>query len=478
MNDKLKIKQNFTEGPIFFRITLFALPLMLTGILQICYNMADNIIVGQFSNDPVALAAVGCTASFNNLIINLLLGIAAGTGVVVAQLYGANQNRLLERTVHTTFLFSFFGGIVFMIIGLLISRPVLTLMGTKPEVIDKAVLYMRIICCGIPANSVYNFGASVFRATGNSKLPLVILASSGLVNVGLNLMFVIGFGKSVDGVAYATIISQYLSATAVIGALIFKRRESYGISFKKLCFDKILLLRVLRYGIPNGIQSSMFSISNMLIASAVNTFPTTTVSANTIASNIDALAFTTMNSFSQAAMTFSGQNFGAKKTDRIRKVYRYTLLQVVVFGVSIGQIVRLLVKPLASLYINSLDPNYDVIIGTVLEITGLLLTTYVLCGIMDVHAGFLRGIGYSFSPMITSIMCICVARVLWIYCIFYRIEKMKTPIGLYTSYPVSWGVAIIAFAVIVMFAFKKLRCMDEENSADEKSIKENEPETV
>jgi len=301
MNTRLKIRKNFTEGPIFFRITAFAIPLMLTGILQICYNMADNIVVGKFSNDPVALAAVGCTSSFNNLIINLLLGVAAGTSVVVSQLYGANERRMVERTVHTSFLFSFFGGIVLMTVGMLLARPVLTLMGTKPEVIDKSVLYMKIICCGIPANSVYNFGASVFRAVGNSRLPLIILASSGLVNVGLNVFFVVGAGKSVDGVALATIISQYISAFAVIFALTLKKGESYQISFKKMCFDSRLLKRVLRYGIPNGIQSSMFSISNMMIASAVNTFPTTTVSANTIASNIDALAYTTMNSFSQAA---------------------------------------------------------------------------------------------------------------------------------------------------------------------------------
>lgn len=463
MNTKLKIKKNFTEGPIFFRITLFAIPIMLTGILQICYNMADNIIVGQFSSDPVALAAVGCTASFNNLIINLLLGTAAGTGVVVAQLYGANEKKLLERTVHTSLVFSFFGGIAFMIIGLLLSRPVLTLMGTKPEVLDKAVLYMRIICLGIPANSVYNFGASVFRATGNSKLPLAILASAGLVNVALNIVFVVGFGKSVDGVALATIISQYISAAVVITALAIKKQESYGFSFSRLCFDKKLLFRVLRYGIPTGIQSSMFSVSNMLIASAVNTFPTTTVSANTIASNIDSIAFTTMNSFSQAAMTFAGQNYGAGKIDRIRKVYRYTLLQVIVFGITAGQIVRLLVRPLASLYINGSNPDYDVIMSVVIEISTLLLSVYVLCGIMDVQGGFLRGVGYSLSPMITSVMCICVVRILWIYCIFYNVDKMRTPIGLYISYPASWGIAIITFTVIVAFAFKKLKSLDNAN---------------
>ena len=474
MNTKFKIKKNFTEGPLFFRITWFAIPIMLTGILQICYNMADNMIVGRFSGDPLALAAVGCTSSFNNLIINLLLGVAGGTGIIVAQFYGANERRLLERTVHTMLSFSFIAGIAFMIIGLFISRPVLAAMGTKPEVLDKAVLYMRIICLGIPASAVYNFGATVFRAVGNSKLPLMILGASGLINVGLNVVFVVGCGMTVDGVALATILSQYISAIAVIGVLMTKKNESYAISFKKLCFDKKLLSRVLRYGVPSGIQSALFSVSNMLITSAINTFPTTTVSANTIASNIDALAYTTMNSFAQSAMTFTGQNWGAGKTDRIRKVYKYTLIQVIVFGVGIGQFVRLFVRPLASLYIDSADVNYNEIVSIVIEITTLLLTTYFICGIMDVHSGFLRGIGYSFIPMITSLVSICAVRVIWIYCIFFPIEKMNNRMGLYVSYPVSWGLATVAFIIISLGAFKKIRAIERFN-AEKVNSKEGVP---
>ena len=464
MNTKFKIKKNFTEGPLFFRITWFAIPIMLTGILQIFYNMADNMIVGRFSGDSLALAAVGCTSSFNNLIINLLLGVAGGTGIIVAQFYGANEKRLLERTVHTMLTFSILAGVAFALLGLVISRPVLSAMGTKPEVLDKAVLYMRIICLGIPASAVYNFGATVFRAVGNSKLPLAILGGSGLINVGLNIVFVVCCGMTVDGVALATILSQYISAVAVIGVLMAKKNESYAISFKKLCFDKKLLTRVLRYGVPSGIQSALFSISNMLITSAINTFPTTTVSANTIASNIDALAYTTMNSFAQAAMTFTGQNWGAGKTDRIRKVYRYTLLQVIVFGVSVGQLVRLFVEPIASLYIDSADANYSEIVSIVIEITALLLSTYFICGIMDVHSGFLRGMGYSFIPMITSLISICAIRVIWIYCIFFPIEKMNNRMGLYVSYPVSWGLATLAFVVISIGAFKKLRAIDALNA--------------
>ena len=461
MNTKFKIKKNFTEGPLFFRILLFSVPIMLTGLLQIFYNMADNMIVGRFSGDSLALAAVGCTSSFNNLIINLLLGVAAGTGIVVAQLYGADEKRLLERTIHTMLGFSFLAGIVLSGVGILISKPVLTLMGTKPEVLSRAVLYMRIICLGIPASAVYNFGASVCRAVGNSKVPLAILGTSGLVNVILNIVFVVFFGMTVDGVALATIISQYLSAAAVIFYLSRKKGESYAISLKKLCYDKRLLSRVLRYGVPSGIQSSMFSISNMLITSAINTFPTATVSANTIASNIDALAYTTMNSFSQAAMTFTGQNWGAGKTERIRRVYRYTFIWVSIFGIGVGQVARVFAPQLASLYLDASNPEYVEIMAAVIEITTLLLSTYFLCGLMDIQSGFLRGMGYSFTPMITSLVSICVVRIIWIYCVFFPVEKLNNRFGLYVSYPISWTIAAVAFGIISISAFKKLRKFDE-----------------
>ncbi len=461
MNTKFKIKKNFTEGPLFFRILFFSVPVMLTGLLQIFYNMADNVIVGRFSGDPLALAAVGCTSSFNNLIINLLLGVAAGTGIVVAQLYGADEKRLLERTVHTMLVFSFLAGIVLSGVGILISKPILTLMGTKPEVLSRAVLYMRIICLGIPASAVYNFGASVCRAVGNSKVPLAILGTSGIVNVVLNIVFVVFCGMTVDGVALATIISQYLSAVAVIYYLSRQRGESYAISLKKLCYDKRLLSRVMRYGVPSGIQSSMFSISNMIITSAINTFPTATVSANTIASNIDALAYTTMNSFSQASMTFTGQNWGAGRTERIRRVYRYTFIWVSIFGIGAGQVARIFAPQLASLYLDASNPEYVEIMAAVVEITTLLLSTYFICGIMDIQSGFLRGMGYSFIPMITSLVSICVVRIVWIYCVFFQVEKLNTRFGLYVSYPISWTIAAIAFAIISISAFKKLRKFDE-----------------
>lgn len=458
MNSKLKPKKNFTEGPLFFRITLFALPIMLTGILQVCYGMADNIIVGRFSGDTNALAAVGSTGTLTNLILNLLFGCAAGTSVVVAQLYGAGQNKRVERSVHTAIAFSLFAGIFMSAVGLAVSRPMLSLMGTKSEILDSAVLYFRIICLGIPATSVYNFGASVLRSTGDSKRPLLILSTTGVLNVVLNIFFVVFCHMTVEGVALATIISQYASAAWVI--LVLMRRdtqgECYGFSFKKICFDISLLKRILRYGVPSGLQSAMFSVSNMLLQSAVNTFPTTTVSANTIASNIDGLTYTAINSFAQAAMTFTGQNYGAGKVERIKKVVIYSLIQTTVVGVLIGQIELLFGRQIASLYIDPNDPNAPVIVDTAMVIITLLLTTYFICGIMDCMSGALRGMGYSILPMLISLSCICGLRVIWVFFVF-PLECMNTVRGLLLSYPVSWSLAALIFGVLTVFAYRKLK---------------------
>lgn len=458
MNSKLKTKKNFTEGPIFFRITLFAIPIMLTGILQVCYGMADNIVVGRFSGDTTALPAVGSTGTLVNLILNLLLGCAAGTSVVVAQLYGAGQSKRVERTVHTALTFSLFAGIFMALLGLVISRPMLTLMGTKPEILDKAVLYFRIICAGIPASAVYNFGAAVLRSVGDSKKPLIILSSTGIINVALNLVFVILFNMTVEGVALATIISQYASAVWVILALARYegRGECYGFSFRKLCFDVTLIKRILRYGIPTGLQSAMFSVSNMLLQSAVNTFPTTTVAANTIAGNIDGLTYTAINSFAQAAMTFTGQNYGAGKVERIKKVMIFTVLQTIIVGVLIGQIELLFGKQIAMLYIDPSDPNKPIILDTTMKIITLLLSTYFICGIMDCMSGALRGMGYSILPMLISLSSICGLRILWVFFVF-PLERMNNIMGLFTCYPVTWGTASVIFIVFAVFAYRKLK---------------------
>ena len=453
---KIKKNSNFTEGPLFWRIILFALPIMATGVLQILYNMADNIVVGQFSGDETALGSVGSTSSLTNLIVNLLLGIAGGTSVVVAQAYGAKQEKVVSRAVHTALTFSLIGGIVFAIIGLAISEPALVAMKTKPALLEGAILYFRIICIGIPASSVYNFGAAILRSVGDSKTPLIILASTGLVNVGLNFLFVLGFSMSVDGVAIATIVSQYLSAITVVTVLWIRREQSYGFSFKNFCFDFRIFRRILRFGVPAGLQGSMFSISNVLLTSGVNQLADSAIKAYTISCNIDAITYTACNSFHHAAMTFTGQNYGAGKYGRIKRVIFLSLIQVTLFGIAIGQLELLFGDQLASLYIAADDPNREEIMAITSEILLLLLNTYFLCGIMDVLSGLLKGLGYSLAPMIMSLTGICVFRVIWVFTVF-TIEIFHTPTGLLLCYPLSWSLTALMFIPTLIFAWFKLK---------------------
>lgn len=449
-------KLSFTEGPLFWRIVLFALPIMATGVLQILYSMADNIVVGQFSGDPNALGAVGSTSSLTNLTINLLIGISVGTSVVVAQSFGAKNENMVSRTVHTALTFALFGGLAFMGIGLFISRPALVLMGTQPELLEGAVLYFRIICIGIPATAIYNFGAAVLRSIGDSKTPLIILSTTGLVNVGLNFLFVIVCHMTVEGVAIATIVSQYLSAISVVLVLMMRGKECYGFSFKKLVFDTTLLGRILRFGIPSGLQSSIFSVSNILLTSGINTLGTAAITAFTISNNIDSLTFTACNSFHQAALTFTGQNYGAGKPERIKKIIIYSLIQVAIAGILVGQTVLFFGDPIANLYVNASDPNRADIMKYTMEIMQLLLTTYFICGLMDVLSGVLKGLGYSIIPMIVSLVCICGFRIIWRFAVF-PLERFNTPAGLMFCYVISWSLAGLTFAVLVIRALFKLK---------------------
>ena len=441
---------------MFWRITTFALPLMLTGIIQIFYNMADNIVVGQFSGDPYALGAVGSTSSFSNLILTLLLGMSIGAGVIVAQSYGAKNDGMLSNTVHTALTFALFGGIAFMLIGLVISEPVLRLMEIKEVFFDKSLLYLRIICLGIPASSVYNFGASILRSVGNSKTPLYILSLSGLLNVGLNLVFVIGCHMTVAGVALATIVSQYASAIAVVTVLAIHKNDNYGFSFKKYRFDKNILLRMIRLGIPAGIQSAMFSVSNMILASSVNTLKDTAVTAYAISNSIDSIAYTCGNCFCVACTTFSGQNYGAGKPERVKKALFYSLIQAVVVVFTMGQLILLFGEPISKLYIDAANPQRDEIVREVINLISMLLTTYFLCAVMECFSGLLRALGYSLLPMVNSIIGICGTRIIWVF-IFFPMERFNNLRGMFICYPISWSFAALLQIIGCIFAWKKLR---------------------
>lgn len=449
---------SITEGPLFFKITKFAIPLMLTGILQMLYSMADNVVVGKFSGDPNALGAVGSTTSLNNLIIHLLLGLATGSSIVIAQAYGAKREREVSRAVHTAMTVSVFGGLLFMALGLAVSSPALSLMGTKEILMDNALLYMRIICIGIPATAIYNFGAAILRAIGDSKTPLIILSSSGLINVLLNLIFVIFCGMTVDGVAIATISSQYISAIAVTVVLFKKKNECYGLSRNKYCFDFILFKKILRFGIPSGIQSSMFGISNVLLTSGMNSFTSAAViKAHTITTNIDGFAYTVCNAFCGAAMTFVGQNYGAMKLDRVKKSVLYSGAQAIIAGVTVGVIAITFLDGLASLYIDSGDPARDEILTYVNSIGTMLLSTYFLCGVMEVISASIKAIGYSVLPMIISLCGICGLRIVWIYCVFPYLGEYHTPAGLMFSYPVTWSATILMLSVLFIIAWRRIK---------------------
>lgn len=434
----------------------YVVPIILTGLLQILYNMADNIVVGRFSGDDLALAAVGSTSSLSNLIINLLMGVAGGSGVVIAQSYGAKNKDRTSRAVHTSMLTSIIGGIIFCLIGLIISRPALTIMDTKAELMSRALLYLRIICLGIPASAIYNFGAAALRSVGDSKTPLVILSCTGLTNVLLNLFFVIVCHMSVSGVALATIASQYVSAIVVIIVLFKRKDQPYALNINMLRIDPELLKSILRLGLPAGFQGTLFSISNIILTSGMNSLATTDIAGKTIAINIEGLVYTAMNSYLHASTTFTGQNFGAKKPDRIKKSILYAALQVTIVGVVGGMILILFGKPIAEMYVDLNDPNREAVLQAAMDLMTFMLSVYFLCGVMDTLSGALRGLGYSIIPMIVSIGAICVLRAIWVF-VFFPMEQFHSLIGIYLIYPISWSLGIIFNTIALLVVYPKVK---------------------
>lgn len=448
-------KASFTEGPLFFRMLMFTLPIMLSGLLQVAYNMADNIVVGSFSGDDLALAAVGSTSSMTSIIVNLLVGLGTGAGVVIAQAFGSKDSERTEKSVHTAITFSVVAGLLFAVLTFAFSEPLLRLLNTKDELFASALLYFRWICIGIPASTIYNFSASVMRSVGNSKTPLYILMISGLVNVILNIFFVIVCHMTVDGVAIATVVSQYISAVWLILILISKRDEPYGLKVSKLGINAPLLAKIIRYGLPAGLQGALFGVSNAMLTSAVNSLPTTAVSAKTIAFNIDGIAYTAMNSYLHSAMTFIGQNYGAKRLDRIKKSAVYAIVQVTMLGVVIALILLGLSEPIISMYLDASNPDREVIMETTKGLMILILSLYWLCGIMDTLSGILRGLGNSLSPMLICVIGTLGIRAIWIY-VFFPMPTFNNLNGLYYCYPITWIITILAMLAVLVYTAKKL----------------------
>ena len=458
-----KNKTDFTEGPIFWKITKFALPIMLTGVLQMLYSMADNIVVGRFSGDPNALGAVGSTSAITSLVINFLVGASSGSGVVVSQEFGAKNEEKLSRAIHTSLLFSFLAGLLFSIISFVITRPSLVLMETQSELLEGAVLYMQIVSFGILGTSVYNYASTILRSLGDSKTPLIIGSCAGILNVLLNLFFVIGCKMTVDGVAIATVISQYASAVAVLIALNRRKGQPDQFKLSRLCLDGKLLKRILRLGIPAGLTSATFSISGVILTNGINTLSKEAISAFTITNNIDGITYLACTSFMHAALTFSGQNYGAKKPERIKKSLLYSLIQVTVVGIALGMLELIFAEELASLFVSVDDPSRAEILRITKEMVTLLLSTYFICGIMDVFSGTLRGIGYSLTPTIITLSCVCGFRILWRFFVF-PLEGFNSAVMLMLCYPISWAMTTIAHAITFALSGKKLKKLKTETA--------------
>ena len=446
--DNTKEKNNdLTSGPLTIKIIKFIIPLMLTGILQLLYNAADSIVVGHYDGSS-ALAAVSSVGALINLLVNAFMGLSVGAAVVVAQDYGAKDYEGVSKTVHTSYLISIIGGIVVGAIGLIFSRQFLIWMESPEDVLPLSTEYLMIYFAGTPANMAYNFGASILRSVGDTKRPLYFLTISGLVNVILNLVLVIVFHMGVAGVAYATIISQILSAVMVI-VYMMKSKDCVRFVPKKMRIHGDKLKKMLYIGLPAGFQGTVFSLSNVVIQSAVNSFGSLVMAGNGAASSLEGFTYTAMNSVYQASLTFVGQNVGAKKYDRINKVQGVCLVLVTIIGLAFGVTTYCLGEPLLSIYLPN-DP--EAIPYGIIRMSYIALP-YFLCGMMEVMVGGQRGMGMSFIPMINALLGSCVLRIVWISTVFAADPTLFT---LYISYPISWAVTTLAHAV---FYFIKLHSL-------------------
>lgn len=446
--DTTKEKNNdLTSGPLTIKIIKFIIPLMLTGILQLLYNAADSIVVGHYDGSS-ALAAVSSVGALINLLVNAFMGLSVGAAVVVAQDYGAKDYEGVSKTVHTSYLISIIGGIVVGAIGLIFSRQFLIWMGSPEDVLPLSTEYLMIYFIGTPANMAYNFGASILRSVGDTKRPLYFLTISGLVNVILNLVLVIVFHMGVAGVAYATIISQILSAVMVI-VYMMKSKDCVRFVPKKMRIHGDKLKKMLYIGLPAGFQGTVFSLSNVVIQSAVNSFGSLVMAGNGAASSLEGFTYTAMNSVYQASLTFVGQNVGAKKYDRINKVQGVCLVLVTIIGLVFGVTTYCLGEPLLSIYLPN-DP--EAIPYGIIRMSYIALP-YFLCGMMEVMVGGQRGMGMSFIPMINALLGSCVLRIVWISTVFAADPTLFT---LYISYPISWIVTTLAHTV---FYFVKLHSL-------------------
>lgn len=437
------------NGPLLGKILLFAVPLMLSGILQLLFNAADIIVVGRFVGHQ-ALAAVGSTGSLINLLINVFIGLSVGTNVLVANYYGAKRYEQVRETVHTSILTSLVCGTALIFLGVFLAGPLLTLMGTPEDVLSQAALYMRIYFAGMPIIMLYNFGSAVLRAIGDTRRPLYFLLLAGIINVLLNLFFVTQLHLGVAGVALATVSSQAVSAGLVVRTLM-KSEGCFRLELSKLKIYPERLKQMIRIGLPAGMQGAIFSISNVLIQSSINSFGSVAMAGSTAASNIEGFVYTSMNAFHQTTISFTSQNYGAGKLNRINRILFLCLSCVAAVGLGMGNLAYCFGTQLLGIYSSDVA-----VISYGLTRMAYVCVPYFLCGLMDVMVGSLRGMGYSIMPMFVSLTGACGIRILWIFTVFSWSRSLET---LFLSYPISWGITAAVHLTCYFFAMRKKKAL-------------------
>ncbi len=442
-----KYTMDMLNGPLLPKIVQFSVPLILSSCLQLAFNAADVIVVGRFAGEE-ALAAVGSTTALINLMVNLFIGLSIGANVVMARDWGARSLEDTEKTVHTAVLMSLVSGVLLIAVGLVLARRLLILMDSPEDVIDLSTLYLRIYFCGMPATMAYNFGSALLRAVGDTRRPLYFLAIAGCVNVPLNLFFVIVCKLSVAGVALATVISQVISAGLVLYCLTQMDGPCH-LSLHALHIDKGKLAHILRIGLPAGIQSSLFSFSNVLIQSSINAFGSVAMAGSAAAASVEGFIYTSMNAVHQAAVSFTSQNMGAGKTERISRILFCCLGLASAVGLAMGWGAYLFGRPLLGIY-----SQEAAVITRGMERLAVTCTTYFLCGVMDTLMGVLRGMGYAVMPMLVSLSGACLFRLVWIATVFQWSPELNT---LYLSYPVSWALTAAVHAICYVIVRRRMQ---------------------
>ncbi len=436
------------SGSISKKMIKFSIPLMLSGVLQLLFNAADIIVVGRFAGDA-SLAAVGSTTSLINLLTTLFIGMSVGANVLTANYFAAGKKDDLKKTVHTAMSVSVISGIFLTVLGIIAAPQILKLMKTPDDILPLASVYLRTYFTGMTAVMVYNYGSAILRAVGDTRRSLYYLTIAGVVNVILNMIFVIGFNMDVFGVGLATVISQVISAALVVRCLM-KEKSDIRLDLKALRIEKKKFIRIMQIGLPAGFQGMLFSLSNTVIQSSVNSFGKIVIAGNSASASVEGFAFTAMNAFHQSAISFTSQNLGARKIERINKILYTALGFVFVVGVVFCGLYLLTGEFLLGFYTQSED-----IIEAGLRRLTIIACSYMLCGMMDVVVGSLRGLGYSIMPMTVSLVGVCAFRVVWIATVF-QIPQYHTIETIYYSYPISWIITLIAHLICYFIAKNKV----------------------